>query len=136
MLLGMAAVIAACGVPQKVVDAQSAVVQRLRQDSATSELRLAAVRDSLAAVERWGAQSEQASLELAQELERSARELKLAQLRADSLQDRVLRNATQRDVWRLERLAAERAKLAAERRADSLSELLVKLPAPAVKKKR
>ncbi len=136
MLLGMAAVIAACGVPQKVVDAQSAVVQRLRQDSATAVLRLAAVRDSLAAVERWGAQSEQASLELAQELERSARELKLAQLRADSLQDRVLRNATQRDVWRLERLAAERAKLAAERRADSLSELLVKLPAPAVKKKR
>lgn len=136
MLLGMAAVITACGVPQKVVDAQSAVVQRLRQDSATAELRLAAVRDSLAAVERWGAQSEQASLELAQELERSARELKLAQLRADSLQDRVLRNATQRDVWRLERLAAERAKLAAERRADSLSELLVKLPAPAVKKKR
>lgn len=136
MLLGMAAVIAACGVPQKVVDAQSAVVQRLRQDSATAELRLAAVRDSLAAVERWGAQSEQASLELAQELERSARELKLAQLRADSLQDRVLRNATQRDVWRLERLAAERAKLAAERRADSLSELLVNLPAPAVKKKR
>lgn len=136
MLLGMAAVIAACGVPQKVVDAQSAVVQRLRQDSATAELRLVAVRDSLAAVERWGAQSEQASLELAQELERSARELKLAQLRADSLQDRVLRNATQRDVWRLERLAAERAKLAAERRADSLSELLVKLPAPAVKKKR
>lgn len=136
MLLGMAAVIAACGVPQKVVDAQSAVVQRLRQDSATAELRLADVRDSLAAVERWGAQSEQASLELAQELERSARELKLAQLRADSLQDRVLRNATQRDVWRLERLAAERAKLAAERRADSLSELLVNLPAPAVKKKR
>ncbi len=136
MLLGMAAVIAACGVPQKVVDAQSAVVQRLRQDSATAELRLVAVRDSLAAVERWGAQSEQASLELAQELERSARELKLAQLRADSLQDRVLRNATQRDVWRLERLAAERAKLAAERRADSLSELLVNLPAPAVKKKR
>lgn len=136
MLLGMAAVIAACGVPQKVVDAQSAVVQRLRQDSATAELRLAAVRDSLAAVERWGAQSEQASLELAQELERSARELKLAQLRADSLQERVLRNATQRDVWRLERLAAERAKLAAERRSDSLSELLVKLPAPAVKKKR
>jgi hypothetical protein len=136
MLLGMAAVIAACGVPQKVVDAQSAVVQRLRQDSATAELRLAAVRDSLAAVARWGAQSEQASLELAQELERSARELKLAQLRADSLQDRVLRNATQRDVWRLERLAAERSKLAAERRADSLSELLVKLPAPAVKKKR
>lgn len=136
MLLGMAAVIAACGVPQKVVDAQSAVVQRLRQDSATAELRLVAVRDSLAAVERWGAQSEQASLELAQELERSARQLKLAQLRADSLQDRVLRNATQRDVWRLERLAAERAKLAAERRADSLSELLVKLPAPAVKKKR
>lgn len=136
MLLGMAAVIAACGVPQKVVDAQSAVVQRLRQDSATAELRLVAVRDSLAAVERWGAQSEQASLELAQELERSARELKLAQLRADSLQDRVLRNATQRDVWRLERLAAERAKLAAERRADSLSELLVNLPVPAVKKKR
>lgn len=136
MLLGMAAVIAACGVPQKVVDAQSAVVQRLRQDSATAELRLVAVRDSLAAVERWGAQSEQASLELAQELERSARELKLAQLRADSLQDRVLRNATQRDVWRVERLAAERSKLAAERRADSLSELLVKLPAPAVKKKR
>ena len=60
----------------------------------------------------------------------------MTQLRADSLQDRVLRNATQRDVWRLERLAAERAKLAAERRADSLSELLVKLPAPAVKKKR
>jgi len=48
----------------------------------------------------------------------------------------VLRNATQRDVWRLERLAAERAKLAAERRADSLSELLLKLPAPSAKKRR
>jgi hypothetical protein len=136
MLLGIAAAVAACGVPRTVVDAQSAVVARLRQDSSSAELRLVAVRDSLAAVERWGAQSEQASLELAKELEHSARALKLAQLRADSLQDRVLRNATQRDVWRLERLAAERAKLAAERRADSLQERLTMLQNSATKKKR
>ncbi len=136
LLLGIAVAVAACGVPRTVVNAQSAVVERLRNDSATAGLRLAAVRDSLVAIERWGSQSEQASLELAKELERNAAELKLAQLRADSLQDRVLRNATQRDVWRLERLAAERAKLAAERRADSLSELLLKLPAPSAKKRR
>jgi hypothetical protein len=86
-------------------------------------------------VERWGAQSEQASLELAKELEVKADELKLAQLRADSLQERVLRNATQRDVWRLERLAAERAMLAAQRRADSLLEVVAKLQA-APKKRR
>lgn len=127
--------VAACGVPKKVVEAQLGVLDRLRQDSANAELRVAAVRDSLLAVERWGAQSEQASLELAKELEVKADELKLAQLRADSLQERVLRNATQRDVWRLERLAAERAMLAAQRRADSLLEVVAKLQA-APKKRR
>jgi len=110
-------------------------MDRLREDSLRAELRIAAVRDSLVALERWGSQSEQASLELARELERRADELKLAQLRADSLAERVLRNATQRDVWRLERLAAERAMLAAQRRADSLQEVVVKLQA-APKKRR
>jgi hypothetical protein len=110
-------------------------MDRLREDSLRAELRIAAVRDSLVAVERWGSQSEQASLELARELERRADELKLAQLRADSLAERVLRNATQRDVWRLERLAAERAMLAAQRRADPLQEVVVKLQA-APKKRR
>jgi hypothetical protein len=51
------------------------------------------------------------------------------------LAERVLRNATQRDVWRLERLAAERAMLAAQRRADSLQEVVVQLQA-APKKRR
>jgi hypothetical protein len=135
LLIGTLVGVAACGVPKKVVEAQSGVISRLRQDSANAELRVAAVRDSLLAVERWGAQSEQASLELAKELEVKADELKLAQLRADSLQERVLRNATQRDVWRLERLAAERAMLATQRRADSLMEVVAKLQA-APKKRR
>jgi hypothetical protein len=127
--------VASCGVPKSVVEVQTRSMDRLREDSLRAELRIAAVRDSLVAVERWGSQSEQASLELARELERRADELKLAQLRADSLAERVLRNATQRDVWRLERLAAERAMLAAQRRADSLQEVVVKLQA-APKKRR
>ncbi len=135
IVLGTLGLVAACGVPKKVVEAQLSVLDRLRQDSANAELRVAAVRDSLLAVERWGAQSEQASLELAKELEVKADELKIAQLRADSLQERVLRNATQRDVWRLERLAAERAMLATQRRADSLMEVVAKLQA-APKKRR
>jgi hypothetical protein len=127
--------VASCGVPKSVVEVQTRTMDRLREDSLRAELRIAAVRDSLVAVERWGSQSEQASLELARDLERRADELKLAQLRADSLAERVLRNATQRDVWRLERLAAERAMLAAQRRADSLQEVVVKLQA-APKKRR
>jgi hypothetical protein len=127
--------VASCGVPKSVVEVQTRTMDRLREDSLRAELRIAAVRDSLVAVERWGSQSEQASLELARELERRADELKLAQLRADSLAERVLRNATQRDVWRLERLAAERTMLAAQRRADSLQEVVVKLQA-APKKRR
>jgi hypothetical protein len=127
--------VASCGVPKSVVEVQTRTMDRLREDSLRAELRIAAVRDSLVAVERWGSQSEQASLELARELERRADELKLAQLRADSLAERVLRNATQRDVWRLERLAAERAMLAAQRRADSLQEVVVQLQA-APKKRR
>ena len=104
-----------------------AVVDRLRADSATSHVRVLAVRDSLHAIENWGEQSEKASVELARELERKADELQLAQLRADSLQERVLKNATQRDVWRLERLAAERKMLKAQRRADSLQEVVIQL---------
>jgi hypothetical protein len=127
--------VASCGIPKSVVEVQTRTMDRLREDSLRAELRIAAVRDSLVAVERWGSQSEQASLELARELERRADELKFAQLRADSLAERVLRNATQRDVWRLERLAAERAMLAAQRRADSLQEVVVKLQA-APKKRR
>jgi hypothetical protein len=109
--------VASCGVPKSVVEVQTRTMDRLREDSLRAELRIAAVRDSLV------------------ELERRADELKLAQLRADSLAERVLRNATQRDVWRLERLAAERAMLAAQRRADSLQEVVVKLQA-APKKRR
>lgn len=134
-ILGLVLAVASCGVPKSVVEVQTRTMDRLREDSLRAELRIAAVRDSLVAVERWGSQSEQASLELARELERRADELKLAQLRADSLSERVLRNATQRDVWRLERLAAERAMLAAQRRADSLQEVVVKLQA-APKKRR
>jgi hypothetical protein len=134
-ILGLVLAVASCGVPKSVVEVQTRTMDRLREDSLRAELRIAAVRDSLVAVERWGSQSEQASLELARELERRADELKLAQLRADSLAERVLRNATQRDVWRLERLAAERAMLAAQRRADSLQEVVVKLQA-APKKRR
>lgn len=134
-ILGLVLAVASCGVPKSVVEVQTRTMDRLREDSLRAELRIAAVRDSLVAVERWGSQSEQASLELARELERRADELKLAQLRADSLAERVLRNATQRDVWRLERLAAERAMLAAQRRADSLQEVVVQLQA-APKKRR
>lgn len=134
-ILGLVLAVASCGVPKSVVEVQTRTMDRLREDSLRAELRIAAVRDSLVAVERWGSQSEQASLELARDLERRADELKLAQLRADSLAERVLRNATQRDVWRLERLAAERAMLAAQRRADSLQEVVVKLQA-APKKRR
>ncbi len=134
-ILGLVLAVASCGVPKSVVEVQTRTMDRLREDSLRAELRIAAVRDSLVAVERWGSLSEQASLELARELERRADELKLAQLRADSLAERVLRNATQRDVWRLERLAAERAMLAAQRRADSLQEVVVKLQ-DAPKKRR
>jgi len=134
-ILGLVLAVASCGVPKSVVEVQTRTMDRLREDSLRAELRIAAVRDSLVALERWGSQSEQASLELARELERRADELKLAQLRADSLAERVLRNATQRDVWRLERLAVERTMLAAQRRADSLEEVVVKLQA-APKKRR
>ena len=128
ILLGLTAVaVASCVVPKQVVDRQLAVVDRLRADSAMAHVRVLAVRDSLQAIENWGEQSEKASVELARELERKADELQLAQLRADSLQERVLKNATQRDVWRLERLAAERKMLKAQRRADSLQEVVVQL---------
>lgn len=119
--------VASCVVPKQAVDRQVAVVDRLRADSATAHVRVLAVRDSLQAIENWGEQSEKASVELARELERKADELQLAQLRADSLHERVLKNATQRDVWRLERLAAERKMLKAQRRADSLQEVIVQL---------
>ncbi len=119
--------VASCVVPKQAVDRQVAVVDRLRADSATAHVRVLAVRDSLQAIENWGEQSEKASVELARELERKADELQLAQLRADSLHERVLKNATQRDVWRLERLATERKMLKAQRRADSLQEVIVQL---------
>lgn len=119
--------VASCVVPKQAVERQVAVVDRLRADSATAHVRVLAVRDSLHAIENWGEQSEKASVELARELERKADELQLAQLRADSLQERVLKNAIQRDVWRLERLAAERKMLKAQRRADSLQEVVVQL---------
>jgi hypothetical protein len=122
-----AVAVASCVVPKQAVDRQVAVVDRLRADSATAHVRVLAVRDSLQAIENWGEQSEKASVELARELERKADELQLAQLRADSLHERVLKNATQRDVWRLERLAAERKMLKAQRRADSLQEVIVQL---------
>jgi len=122
-----AAAVASCVVPKQAVERQVAVVDRLRADSATAHVRVFAVRDSLHAIENWGEQSEKASVELARELERKADELQLAQLRADSLQERVLKNATQRDVWRLERLAAERKMLKAQRRADSLQEVVIQL---------
>jgi hypothetical protein len=129
-----AAAVASCVVPKQAVERQVAVVDRLRADSTMAHVRVLAVRDSLQAIENWGEQSEKASVELARELERKADELQLAQLRADSLQDRVLKNATQRDVWRLERLAAERKMLKAQRRADSLQEVVVQLQTP--KKRR
>jgi hypothetical protein len=122
-----AVAVASCVVPKQAVDRQVAVVDRLRADSATAHVRVLAVRDSLQAIENWGEQSEKASVELARELERKADELQLAQLRADSLHERVLKNATQRDVWRLERLAAERKMLKAQRRADSLHEVVIQL---------
>ncbi len=128
ILLSLAAVaVASCVVPKQAVERQVAVVDRLRADSASAHVRVLAVRDSLYAIENWGEQSEKASVELARELERKADELQLAQLRADSLQERVLKNATQRDVWRLERLAAERKMLKAQRRADSLQEVVIQL---------
>lgn len=128
ILLSLAAVaVASCVVPKQAVERQVAVVNRLRTDSASAHVQLLAVRDSLQAIENWGEQSEKASIELARELERKADELQLAQLRADSLQERVLKNATQRDVWRLERLAAERKMLKAQRRADSLHDVVVEI---------
>jgi len=129
-----AVAVASCVVPKQVVDRQLTVLDRLRADSATAHVRVLAVRDSLQAIENWGEQSEQASVELARELERKADELQLAQLRSDSLQERVLKNATQRDVWRLERLAAERKMLKAQRRADSLQEVVIQLQT--IKKRR
>lgn len=128
ILLSLATVaVASCVVPKQAVERQVAVVDRLRADSASAHVRVLAVRDSLQAIENWGEQSEKASVELARELERKADELQLAQLRADSLHERVLKNATQRDVWRLERLAAERKMLKAQRRADSLQEVVILL---------
>lgn len=128
ILLSLAAgAVASCVVPKQAVERQLEVVDRLRADSVSAHVRMLAVRDSLQAIENWGEQSEKASVELARELERKADELKLAQLRADSLQERVLKNATQRDVWRLERLAAERKMLKAQRRADSLHDVVVEI---------
>lgn len=126
-LLCILATTAACGVPKSLVEAQSSVIDRLRSDSTVAQFQVVAVRDSLRAVEAWGVQSELASIELAKALEAREEALQLAQLRADSLQDRVLKNATQRDVWRLERLAAERAMLKSQRRADSLQEVILQL---------
>lgn len=134
MILGLAAAVTSCVVPKKVAESQAAVLTRLRSDSSEFQLRLVSVRDSLRAVEQWGSQSELASIELARELERKGDELQLAQVRADSLYDRVLKNATQRDVWRLERLAAERKMLKSQRRADSLQDVVVQLQA--TKKRR
>ena len=78
-------------------------------------------------LDSWAGQSEQALIELAQELEVRTQELAAMQVRADSLQERVLKNASQRDVWRLERLASERAMLKANRKSDSLQAVVPQL---------
>jgi len=119
--------VASCGVPKDAFEAQVVQVNRLRSDSLIADQRLHAVRDSLSTLDSWAGQSEQALIELAQELELRTQELAAMQVRADSLQERVLKNASQRDVWRLERLASERAMLKANRRSDSLQEVVLQL---------
>jgi hypothetical protein len=114
-------------VPKDAYEAQVLQANRLRSDSLIADQRLYAVRDSLSALDSWASQSEQALIELAQELELRTQELAAMQVRADSLQERVLKNASQRDVWRLERLASERAMLKANRRSDSLQEVVLQL---------
>lgn len=119
--------VASCGVPKDAYEAQVVQTSRLRSDSLIADQRLHAVRDSLSTLDSWAGQSEQALIELAQELEQRTQELAAMQVRADSLQERVLKNASQRDVWRLERLASERAMLKASRRSDSLQEVVLQL---------
>ena len=119
--------VASCGVPKDAYEAQVVQTSRLRSDSLIADHRLHAVRDSLSTLDSWAGQSEQALIELAQELEQRTQELAAMQVRADSLQERVLKNASQRDVWRLERLASERAMLKANRRSDSLQEVVLQL---------
>jgi hypothetical protein len=119
--------VASCGVPKDAYEAQVVQTSRLRSDSLIADQRLHAVRDSLSTLDSWAGQSEQALIELAQELELRTQELAAMQVRADSLQERVLKNASQRDVWRLERLASERAMLKANRKSDSLQEVVLQL---------
>ena len=125
--LGILVFVASCGVPKDAFEAQVLQANRLRSDSLIADQRLYAVRDSLSTLDSWAGQSEQALIELAQELELRTQELAAVQVRADSLQERVLKNASQRDVWRLERLASERAMLKANRRSDSLQEVVLQL---------
>lgn len=127
VLLGILVIVASCGVPKKDYEAQVSQANRLRSDSLIADQRLYAVRDSLSTLDSWAGQSEQALMELAQELELRTQDLAAMQVRADSLQERVIRNASQRDVWRLERLASERAMLKANRRSDSLQEVVLQL---------
>lgn len=125
--LGILVIVASCGVPKQDYEAQVSQANRLRSDSLIVDQRLYAVRDSLSTLDSWAGQSEQALMELAEELELRTQDLAAMQVRADSLQERVLKNASQRDVWRLERLAAERSMLKANRKSDSLQEVLVLL---------
>lgn len=125
--LGILVIAASCGVPKQDYEAQVSQAKRLRSDSLIVDQRLYAVRDSLSTLDSWAGQSEQALIELAQELELRTQDLAALKVRADSLQERVIRNASQRDVWRLERLASERAMLKANRKSDSLQEVLVLL---------
>ena len=127
VLLTILVFVASCGVPKDAYEAQVVQANRLRSDSLITDQRLYAVRDSLTTLDSWAGQSEQALIELAQELEVRTQELAAMQVRADSLQERVLKNASQRDVWRLERLASERAMLKANRRSDSLQEVVLQL---------
>lgn len=127
VLPGILVFVASCGVPKEAYEAQVVQANRLRSDSLLADQRLHAVRDSLSTLDSWAGQSEQALIELALELELRTQELAAMQVRADSLQERVLKNASQRDVWRLERLASERAMLKANRKSDSLQEVVLQL---------
>lgn len=127
VLLGILVIAASCGVPKQDYEAQVSQANRLRSDSLIADQRLYAVRDSLSTLDSWAGQSEQALIELAQELELRTQDLAALKVRADSLQERVIRNASQRDVWRLERLASERAMLKANRKSDSLQEVVLQL---------
>lgn len=127
VLLGILVIAASCGVPKQDYEAQVSRANRLRSDSLIADQRLYAVRDSLTTLDSWAGQSEQALMELAQELELRTQDLAALKVRADSLQERVIRNASQRDVWRLERLASERSMLKANRRSDSLQEVVLQL---------